>query len=97
MMEATRFPEMLVFTRATRRHIPEDDILHSHRHEKLKFYALRGSLMKTRPEKRLDKWCSCVGSIACEFGRSHIGERGRPLAVLFCGRRHKHKDGLPEM
>jgi hypothetical protein len=30
MMEAIRFPEMSVHTRSTQRHIPEDDILHSH-------------------------------------------------------------------
>jgi hypothetical protein len=33
------FSEMPVFIRATWRHIPEDDILHSHRHENFKFYA----------------------------------------------------------
>jgi hypothetical protein len=30
MMEAPRFSEMSDFTRATRRNIPEDDIIHSH-------------------------------------------------------------------
>jgi hypothetical protein len=43
MMEAIRPSESLLFTRATRRHIPEDDILHSHRRENLKSYiALTG-------------------------------------------------------
>jgi hypothetical protein len=37
-MEAIRFSEMSVHTRTTRRHIPENDILHSHRRENLKFY-----------------------------------------------------------
>jgi hypothetical protein len=32
--------EMLVLTRATRRNIPEDGILHSHRRETLKSYKL---------------------------------------------------------
>jgi hypothetical protein len=34
--------EMLVFTRATRRNIPEDTILHSHRRENFKSYILEG-------------------------------------------------------
>jgi hypothetical protein len=43
MMEALLFSEMLTFTRATRRNIPKDGILHSHRRENLKSYiALAG-------------------------------------------------------
>jgi hypothetical protein len=37
MMEAVSSSETPVLTRATRRNIKEDDILHSHRHENLKF------------------------------------------------------------
>jgi hypothetical protein len=38
MMEVIHSPEALVLTQATRRHIPEDGILHSRRHENLRLY-----------------------------------------------------------
>jgi hypothetical protein len=38
-MEATRSSETSVNNKATRRHIPEDGILHSHRRENLKSYT----------------------------------------------------------
>jgi hypothetical protein len=49
LMEDTRSSETSVLTSATRRHIPEDDILHSHRRENLKSYiALTGWVLQRR-------------------------------------------------
>jgi hypothetical protein len=40
MMEAPSSSETSVLARGTRRNIPEDDILHSHCRENLKFYSI---------------------------------------------------------
>jgi hypothetical protein len=43
-MEAIRSSETSVLTKTTRRQIPEDDFLHSHRRENLKSYILQNSM-----------------------------------------------------
>jgi hypothetical protein len=43
MMEAMHSPQISVLTRTTRRYIPEDGILHSHRRENFKSYIALNS------------------------------------------------------
>jgi hypothetical protein len=52
------------------------------------------SLMKTRPERDPQQAAQCVYSIPCEFGRSYIGETGRPLAVRLREHKYNLKYGL---
>jgi hypothetical protein len=47
MMEAIRSSELSVFTRSTKRDIPEEGIIHSHRREKLKSYNRK--IQPTKP------------------------------------------------
>jgi hypothetical protein len=76
MMEAIRSPATLILARATRRHIPEDGILHDHRREILKYSTVQQIGYKVkRWIKVLFKHDFVEKAMSHQFTRQHIISR----------------------
>jgi hypothetical protein len=83
MMEEIIFSQTSLPARATRRNIPEDDILHSHGHDNLKSYiALTGWALKQRSSMSPVRYE--LGFYSPEDGilRSHRRENVKPSIAL---------------
>jgi hypothetical protein len=75
-MEVTRYSEKSVITRPTRRHIPEDGILHSHRRESLKSY-MATTFTSEADSKVFWRWCRHSALPSCFTLSSGILKKAR--------------------
>jgi hypothetical protein len=96
-MQAIRSSETLVHTRSTKRDIPEDGILHSHRRENLKsyiwntclFHVLHSIQINSRYSGRICDWISLIAiSLIWLWSDFQIAERPDYCVVRALKRRN---------
>jgi predicted GIY-YIG superfamily endonuclease len=57
-------------------------------------HTLRNTFMRTKPMSDPQRTAQCIYNILCEYGRSYVGETGRPLSVRIWEHKFNLKNGL---
>jgi hypothetical protein len=91
-MEAIRSSETSVLIRATRRHFPEDDNHHRHRHGNLKSYVME--LIRTSVDRWQTVFKRPVLNIVLAKGVQLSGHQDLHVKTLVCGEKTNLRDAL---